>query len=1507
MTISVKMINYHFFGEFSQDQHMTKYKCSQSLVKVMTNIGIQEKETSQGLTKLVDATRQHLAALKFLDKNLTDETMVIILERKIHEITNDEWNNHIKKGTFPSLDEMLEFLSDRAMRLLNRKNETIPRTNNNYFHGNYKKVQPQKRPYGQAFAITSGRKCSLCGEDVHPFFRCEKFRALTPTQRLKIITDGKMCINCLRDNHQVDNCHSRTNCWDCKERHNTLLHKAIHPPVSYNNPSTVGKCDNSNPASIPNQQIVISAKLYVIDKHHQPIACRTLLDTCSSANFITEKLATQLGLPKRRCIIPVGTLNDTATYTKHSISAQIQSISDPEFFKPAPIDMILGSGPTLSLFCIGQYNLSSKDNQDLYLQKTRLGWVLGGDIIENKSTFQPSCHSLNLDRTITQFWEIEELPKHKFLSREEHAAENHFVHNCTRDSSGRLIVALPFNAKREMLGESRNRALQRFYSLERKLDRDPQLKIQYSSVIQEYLDLKHMSETSDVDKPGFYLPHHAVIKESSLTTKVRVVFDGSAKSSSGISLNESLLIGPTIQDSLFTLILRFRQYNYVLTGDIEKMYRQFLIREEDRNYQRILWRNSNGEIITYQLNTVTFGLSCAPFLAIRALQQLATEETKDFPTAARILKNDLYVDDLLTGFDNIDEAISARQEITALLTRGGLNLRQWASNDFRLLQGLPAEHINKKLQLDSDKTLKTLGISWNSENDCITYKARSIIPENSITKRKIFSEIASIFDPLGLLGPIILKAKCVMQKLWEAKVHWDESIPSHLHTDWNEFCKQLPAIDNLHFTRHAISTNFTTIQIHGFADASNTGYGACIYLRSTNPANQVQITLLCSKSRVSPMKYFSTARLELCAAHLLSKLYKTVQEALTVPISETILWSDSIITLHWIKGETHKLKTFVANRVNDIQDNTKHCQWRYVSTNDNPADPLSRGQYPIEFIQNTLWHHGPSWLTNQESQWPKNHVEFSDKDPEAKIMCLKLTINNPIEYNNFTSFNTLIRSLAFCFRFKPSNKALRVNKVLLTLPELEFAHHWIIKEIQGRAFLDDLPSLKDADESKDAVRDPLQSPRFQSKKLRHLTPVIDKEGIIRMKGRLNNAPISFDQKHPIILPKNERVTDLIIEQYHRNNLHSGIQTTLYALRQKYWVLDGRNQVRKIIRKCVTCSRANPLIPKYTMGDLPENRVTGFTRPFINVGVDYCGPFYIKEKKFRNRVKVKAYVAVFICMATKAVHLELVSDMTTAGFLGALRRFVGRRGKPISIHSDNGTNFVGANNELKEIIDHLQSAENNRKIHNSLINQGIDWKFTPPLSPHFGGIWEAAVKCFKHHLVRVIGSEVFTFEEMNTLIIDIEAILNSRPLTPMSSDPTDILVLTPGHFLIGDALTNVPEKDFTYIPNNRLSNWEHIQKVRRDFWVRWYKEYLNELNIRRKWNSGNQDIQLGSIVILKEDNLPPMQWRLGRIVELHPGKDNIVRVASIKTGTGILQRNLTKIAPLPVSLNNVGEK
>lgn len=361
------------------------------------------------------------------------------------------------------------------------------------------------------------------------------------------------------------------------------------------------------------------------------------------------------------------------------------------------------------------------------------------------------------------------------------------------------------------MGFSQEIAMKRFLSLERRFKRDDTIKQAYTGVIDDYLALGHMSKVPEEITNSLYLPHHAVLKETSMTTKLRVVFDGSAKTSSGISLNEALFVGPTMQDDIFTLITRFRFYKYVLTGDIEKMYRQFLVRAEDRPYQSILWRDETGNIATYQLNTVTFGLSAAPFLAIRSLHQLAKDHATDYPRAARVLLNDMYVDDLITGFNSFEEAKAVQTEIIECLKRGGLNIRQWASNDKQLLQHLPAEYINTKLHLNNNKILKTLGIFWDSESDSIKYTSFPLIDNNSITNRKILSEIASIFDPLGLLGPVILTAKRTIQQLWAVKVDWDESVPAHIHTDWLAFQQQLPLLNRLTFKRNILADESTWV------------------------------------------------------------------------------------------------------------------------------------------------------------------------------------------------------------------------------------------------------------------------------------------------------------------------------------------------------------------------------------------------------------------------------------------------------------------------------------------------------------------------------------------------------------------------------------------------------------------------------------------------------------------------------------------------------------------------
>ncbi|XP_033179299.1 uncharacterized protein LOC105681468 [Bombus impatiens] len=316
-----------------------------------------------------------------------------------------------------------------------------------------------------------------------------------------------------------------------------------------------------------------------------------------------------------------------------------------------------------------------------------------------------------------------------------------------------------------------------------------------------------------------------------------------------------------------------------------------------------------------------------------------------------------------------------------------------------------------------------------------------------------------------------------------------------------------------------------------------------------------------------------------------------------------------------------------------------------------------------------------------------------------------------------------------------------------------------------------------------------------------------------------------------------------------------------------------------------------------MGNLPESPVTE-SRPFTNVGVDCCGLFYIKEKRERNRRQDKVYVAIFICLAVKAVHIELVGDLTSEAFIAALRRFIARRGFCSALHSDNGSNFIGANNDLRELYELLKSDDHIEKVITFLTNKQIEWHFIPPHSPHFGGLWEAAVKSSKHHFRCIVGNESFTFEQFNTLVIEIEAVLNSRPLTPISTDPKDLLVLTPGHFLIGESLMSVRERDFRDTSSYRLSRWQHIQKHKQHFWKRWHKEYLNQLNNHSKWTKGGHNIQEDTIVLLREDNVPSMHWPLGRVVKVYPEAGGIIRTATVQTSSSLLDRGVKRLVPLP---------
>ncbi|XP_055585236.1 uncharacterized protein LOC129738077 [Uranotaenia lowii] len=461
--------------------------------------------------------------------------------------------------------------------------------------------------------------------------------------------------------------------------------------------------------------------------------------------------------------------------------------------------------------------------------------------------------------------------------------------------------------------------------------------------------------------------------------------------------------------------------------------------------------------------------------------------------------------------------------------------------------------------------------------------------------------------------------------------------------------------------------------------------------------------------------------------------------------------------------------------------------------------------------------------------------------------------------------------------------ALLRCKCCLKSDELNNSMYTLVKLAQSERFEEEIFEIQRNQQVKSSSR------------LKSLCPILV-EGILRVGGRLRNAPVGFNKRHPIILPDNHPFTELVMVHYHHKLLHAGPQLMIASVRERFWPLRIRNLARKVFHNCVNCFRCKPDVQQQLMGELPRERVTP-AFPFLRTGIDYCGPFYYRPT--RRATPWKCYVAVFVCLVTKAVHLECVGDLTSEAFVAALKRFVSRRGTPELIECDNALNFQGAKRELAELANLLRSQQHQELVHRSFQEDQITFKFIPPRSPNFGGLWEAAVKSMKKHLRCTVGNVILYHDEFVTLLTQIEACLNSRPLTQLSTDPNDLDVLTPGHFLIHRPLKAIPEPSLEEISLNRLNRWQQTQEYVRRIWKQWQSEYLSGLQPRTRWTTQRDNIKVDTMVLLKDENLPPLKWKFGRITEIFRGNDNNIRVVNVRTAQGEYRRSIGKICVLPI--------
>jgi len=858
------------------------------------------------------------------------------------------------------------------------------------------------------------------------------------------------------------------------------------------------------------------------------------------------------------------------------------------------------------------------------------------------------------------------------------------------------------------------------------------------------------------------------------------------------------------------------------------------------------------------------------------------------------IKRNLYVDNVISGCQSEDDILHYYAEARAVMSDAHFNLHSWASNSPQLQSRAQLDEV-----LDTDTTVNLLGMKWNTCTDTLSLSQCQILNTNSsiVTKRNILQGAAKQYDPLGWLSPIVIRIKLLIQELWRKQVKWDEPLDSDFCNRWSQVAADVEEAASVVMTRrYSIMSSNRSNCLHVFAGASTKAYGAVAYLQSAEC-----IDFVMAKSRVAPLKDTTLPRLELRAAVIAAQLADFIHSMLKHQLNNlTIkLWSDSQITLHWIFS-SKRLKPFVANRVRQICSLFPPSVWGYCQTVDNAADLLTRGITSTQLQSSTLWSYGPSWLASQ-SKWPTwspaavLHVQTDDEvesTPTDLPVDSKPGLDQIMDIARYSTLTKLHRVTAYVLRFITNAK--RASPRLsghLTAAELNQAQILCIKSVQQASFGKEIANLQS-----NSSRLPL---------IRQLRLHLNKDGIICCGGRIHNAPVSHQTKFPYLLPQKHRLTELIVRYIHEQHFHCGTNSTVTYLQQSYWLPAARRCVRSILRRCVICNKLSGNHYKApNPPPLPKHRLQMMS-PFSVTGIDFTGALYIRTSSGES----KAYICLFTCASTRAVHLEVVTDLSEETFLQAFRRFSSRKSLPKLLVSDNASTFMAAADDLRKLF-------TSRTMHEGLGKQGIEWKFIPCRAPWYGGYWERLIGITKNALKKALGRSFVTLSSLQTIVVEIEAHLNNRPLTYVSSDLDEPQPLTPAHLLYGRIIDTVPhchttedemiDEDYEEVKSklhNTLSKKAKAQAlIIQHFWNRWKSEYLTSLRETHVANNGTskERIKVGDIVIVHDD-VPRLKWQLAVVTDLQRGQDDAVRSAIIRTSNGVTTRPIVKLYPLEVNV------